>query len=102
MLYPNGGVQPRHPSSLYEFLLEGVILFLILWLFSARPRPRFAVSALFLITYGIFRFVLEFFRQPDQQLGFIAWDWLTMGQLLSFPMVLVGCVTMYWSYRRKI
>ena len=102
MLYPNGGVQPRHPSSLYEFLLEGVILFLILWLFSARPRPRFAVSALFLITYGIFRFVLEFFRQPDQQLGFIAWDWLTMGQLLSFPMVLVGCVTMYWCYRRKI
>lgn len=101
MVYPNGGALPRHCSPLYEFLLEGVVLFILLWSFSSRRRPRFAVASLFLIAYGLFRFVLEFFRQPDPQLGFIAWNWLTMGQLLSFPMVLIGCVTMYWSYRRS-
>jgi phosphatidylglycerol:prolipoprotein diacylglycerol transferase len=100
MIYTNGGPLPRHPSPLYEFLLEGVVLFILLWWFSSRRRPRFAVTSLFLVAYGVLRFVLEFFRQPDPQLGFIAWHWLTMGQLLSFPMVLVGCITMYWSYTR--
>lgn len=101
MIYPNGGVLPRHPSPLYECLLEGVVLFIILWVFSSRRRPRFAVTSLFLILYGLFRFILEFFRQPDPQLGFIAWHWLTMGQILSFPMMLVGCITMYWTYARS-
>ncbi len=90
IIYPNAGNQTRHPSQLYEFLLEGLVLFVILWIFSAKPRPRLAVSALFLFFYGIFRFTMEFFRQPDPQFGFIAFGWLTMGQLLSFPMILLG------------
>lgn len=101
MLYPNAGPLPRHPSELYEFLLEGVLLFIILWCYSMKSRPRFAVSALFLFCYGFFRFFAEFFRQPDPQLGFIAWNWLTMGQLLSFPMILIGCVSFLWVTKKK-
>ncbi|HEV8078377.1 MAG TPA: prolipoprotein diacylglyceryl transferase, partial [Marinobacter sp.] len=70
----------RHPSQLYQFALEGVLFFIILWWFSAKPRPRMAVSGLFLICYGVFRFAVEFVRQPDAQLGYLASDWLTMGQ----------------------
>jgi len=81
---------PRHPSQLYESFLEGFVLFLILWFFSSKPRPRFAVSSLFLLGYGCLRFFCEFFRQPDPQWGFIAFGWLTMGQLLSLPMILIG------------
>lgn len=80
----------RHPSQLYEAFLEGLVLFVILWMYSAKPRPVGAVSGLFLIFYGVFRFIVEFFRQPDVHLGFIAFDWLTMGQLLSIPMILLG------------
>jgi len=92
MIYPLGGSMPRHPSELYEFLLEGILLFIILWWFSSKPRPRWAVSGLFLLGYGCFRFFCEFFRQPDPQLGFIMWNWLTMGQLLSLPMILIGAI----------
>ncbi|MFE8072749.1 prolipoprotein diacylglyceryl transferase [Marinobacteraceae bacterium S3BR75-40.1] len=91
---------PRHPSQLYEFALEGVALFILLWWFSAKPRPRAAVSGLFLLGYGVFRFTVEFFRQPDAQLGFIAMHWLTMGQLLSAPMIVAGAIMMVWAYRR--
>lgn len=91
---------PRHPSQLYQFALEGVVLFLVLWWFSAKPRPRMAVSGLFLTLYGIFRFAVEFVRQPDPQLGYIAFDWLTMGQLLSTPMILAGLVLVVFAYRR--
>ena len=101
MIFPNGGLLPRHPSQLYEFLFEGVILFIILWRYSSRPRPRTAVSGLFLICYGSFRFALEFFRQPDVQLGFIAFDWLTMGQLLSMPMILLGIFLIKKAYRNS-
>lgn len=94
MVFPGVGPQPRHPSQLYEFLLEGVLLFIILWWYSAKPRPRFAVSALFLLGYGTFRFICEFFRQPDPQLGYIAWGWLTMGQLLSVPMMIIGLISL--------
>ncbi|HKJ21755.1 MAG TPA: prolipoprotein diacylglyceryl transferase, partial [Gammaproteobacteria bacterium] len=97
---PRAGGIPRHPSQLYEFLLEGVLLFTILWLYSKKPRPTMAVSGLFLICYGAFRFTAEFFRMPDPQLGFIAFGWLTMGQLLSAPMVLLGGAMMWWAYRR--
>lgn len=100
MLYPNAGPLPRHPSELYEFFMEGILLFIILWLFSKKPRPRMAVSALFLIFYGIFRCIGEYFRQPDAQLGFIAFDWLTMGQLLSIPMILIGFYLLHRAYRR--
>ncbi|HLD84316.1 MAG TPA: prolipoprotein diacylglyceryl transferase [Coxiellaceae bacterium] len=101
MVYPNAGPLPRHPSEIYEFLLEGVALFLILWFFSAKPRPRLAVSALFLLGYGCFRFFCEFFRQPDPQYGYFAWDWLTMGQILSFPMIITGIIALYFIYKRK-
>ncbi len=90
MVFSNAGTEPRHPSQLYEFLAEGIVLFIILWLFSAKKRPQKAVSGLFLVGYAIARFGCELFRQPDIQLGFIALDWLTMGQLLCIPMLLVG------------
>jgi len=98
MIYPKAGPLPRHPSELYEFLLEGVLLFIILWWFSAKPRPRFAVSAMFLLCYGSFRFFAEFFRQPDPQLGYLAWGWLTMGQILSAPMIIGGAIALGWIY----
>ncbi|WP_455210005.1 prolipoprotein diacylglyceryl transferase [Kaarinaea lacus] len=104
MVFPGGGPLPRHPSQLYEFLLEGVVLFFILWIFSAKPRPRMAVSGLFALCYGIFRFLVEFVRQPDAYMGdggFIAFGWLTMGQLLSLPMILVGMALLWWAYHRK-
>jgi phosphatidylglycerol:prolipoprotein diacylglycerol transferase len=99
MVYPQAGPIPRHPSEIYEFLLEGVLLFIILWWFSAKPKPRGAVSALFLIGYGSFRFIAEFFRQPDPQLGFVAFGWLTRGQELSLPMILIGIIILIWAYR---
>jgi len=92
----------RHPSQLYQFALEGVLFFIILWWFSSRPRPRMAVSGLFLVCYGVFRFVVEFVRQPDPQLGYLAFDWLTMGQVLSFPMILAGGGLMLIAYRRGV
>ena len=90
MVFPNGGPLPRHPSQLYESFAEGILLFIIVWLYASKPRPRGTISGLFLCSYGIIRFICEFFREPDLQLGFIAFDWLTMGQLLSIPMIIVG------------
>ncbi|KOR28781.1 prolipoprotein diacylglyceryl transferase [Achromatium sp. WMS2] len=81
---------PLHPSQIYEALLEGLFLFLILRIFSARPRPMMATSGLFLLTYALIRITLEFFRQPDAQLGYIAFNWITMGQVLSIPMFIAG------------
>lgn len=94
-------VLARHPSQLYQFALEGVLFFIILWWFSAKSRPRMAVSGLFLVCYGIFRFLVEFVRQPDAQLGYLAFDWLTMGQVLSFPMLVAGLALMFIAYRRS-
>ena len=91
----------RYPTQLYEALLEGVILFFILWFFSKKNRPLMATSALFSIFYGIFRFIIEFIRAPDSHIGYLAFEWLTMGQLLSFPMVLVGLFVFYKSYYIK-
>ncbi|MEJ2609810.1 MAG: prolipoprotein diacylglyceryl transferase [Candidatus Thiodiazotropha sp.] len=93
---------PVHPNQLYEFLLEGVLLFLILWLFSAKPRPQMAVSGMFLICYGVFRFAIEFVRLPDLHIGYLAFDWLTMGQLLSLPMILFGFLLLYLAYRPTV
>lgn len=100
MVFPGAGPQPRHPSQLYEFALEGVVLFVVLWWFSARPRPRMAVSGLFLTLYGLFRFAVEFVRAPDPGLGSVAFGWMTMGQLLSLPMLVAGVVMLYLAYRR--
>lgn len=99
MIFPTGGPLPRHPSQLYEALLEGVLLFVILWLYSSKPRPAMAVSGLFLLGYGTFRFCVEFVREPDIQLGYLAFDWLTMGQLLSAPLIVGGAALMWWAHR---
>lgn len=101
MIYPQAGSVPRHPSEIYEFLLEGVLLFIVLWFYSAKPKPRMAVSALFLLGYGVFRFFAEFFRMPDPQYGYLAFGWLTMGQILSFPMILLGIILMWIAYHRQ-
>jgi len=92
---------PLHPTQLYEALLEGLVLFVLLWWFSARPRPRMAVSGLFLLGYGVFRFAVEFVRMPDAHMGYLAFGWLTMGQLLSAPMILGGAFLLTLAYRRS-
>ena len=91
----------RHPSQLYQAALEGLALFVILWAYSARPRPVGAVGGAFLLGYGVFRFIAECFREPDAHLGFVALDWITMGQILSLPMMLAGLLLMIWAYRRR-
>jgi phosphatidylglycerol:prolipoprotein diacylglycerol transferase len=90
----------RHPSQLYQFALEGVLLFIVVWMFSRKPRPTGAVSGLFLIGYGVMRFVAEFARAPDDFLGLLALG-LSMGQWLSLPMVAAGVAMMAWAYRRN-
>ena len=101
MVFPHVDQLPRHPSQLYEVALEGVALFILLWWFSSNPRPRLAVSGVFALGYGSFRFFIEFFREPDQQIGFIAFEWLTMGQLLSVPMAAGGILLLFLSYNKQ-
>lgn len=101
MVFPGAGPLARHPSQLYEALLEGLALFLILWFYSSKPRPRFAVSALFLLCYGVFRTFLEFYRVPDSQYGYFAFNWLTMGQILSVPMIVLGASFLWYVYRYR-
>ena len=102
MVFPRDPLAlPRHPSQLYQFLLEGCLLFVILYLFSRKPRPPWAVSGLFLLGYGLMRFFAEFFREPDAHLGFQAFGWLTRGQLLSTPMLVVGLGLLLYAYRRQ-
>jgi phosphatidylglycerol:prolipoprotein diacylglycerol transferase len=91
--------EARHPSQLYEALLEGVVMFAVLYLYSRKPRPRYAVSGLFLVLYGTFRFAIEFVREPDAQLGYLAFGWVTMGQVLSAPLIVFGVVLLLMSRR---
>lgn len=89
----------RHPSMLYEAFGEGLLLFIVLWFYSAKPRPMMAVSGLFLLGYGIARFCVEFVRLPDRHIGYLAdTDWLTMGHVLTTPMILGGLALMLWAY----
>ena len=97
LAFPHMGPELRHPSALYQFALEGVVLFIVLWWFTRRPRRTGAASGLFLLLYGVFRFAVEFVRLPDPQLGFIAFGWMTMGQLLTLPMIIGGLVLVAWS-----
>jgi len=101
MVFPLEGANAvaRYPSQLAEAMLEGLVLFVILWWYSARPRPEGSVAGLFLIGYGTFRILVEFLREPDAHIGFLAFDWLTMGQVLSLPLVILGLIM--WSYARS-
>jgi phosphatidylglycerol:prolipoprotein diacylglycerol transferase len=102
MVFPTDPEQlARHPSQLYQFALEGVALFTILWFYSRKPRPTMAVSGMFAACYGVFRFIVEFVRVPDAQLGYLAWDWLTMGQVLCLPMILGGIGLIAYAYKRQ-
>ena len=98
MVFPSAGPELRHPSQLYELLLEGLILFILVWWFSAKSRQPGRVTGLFLVGYGVSRFMVEFVREPDGHLGFVWLDWMTMGQLLTVPMMLVG---LWLLLRRK-
>ncbi len=100
MIFAQGGPVPRHPSQLYQFALEGLLLFAILWLYSAGRRPAGAVSGAFLLGYGVFRFSAEYFREPDNFLGLLALD-LSMGQWLSLPMIAAGAGLLAWAYGRR-
>ena len=97
VVFPGAGPLPRHPSQLYEAALEVLLLFIILWVFSLKPPKVGAVSGLFALAYGVFRFAVEFVRMPDVQLGYLAFGWLTMGQLLCVPLILAGA----WLLCRK-
>jgi len=101
MVFPHVDAQPRHPSMLYEAMLEGLVFFLILWIFSRKPRPTMAVSGLYLLCYGVFRFLVEFVRMPDAQIGYLVFNWVTMGQVLSLPMIVIGAAFLVYAYRRK-
>ncbi|TXT25018.1 MAG: phosphatidylglycerol:prolipoprotein diacylglycerol transferase [Gallionellaceae bacterium] len=101
MVFPNVDHTPRHPSQLYEFALEGVALFALLWLYSAKPKPVGATSGLFLVGYGSFRFLAEFTRNPDDGIFGLMTFGVSMGQWLSLPMVLAGAVMMVWAHRNS-
>jgi phosphatidylglycerol:prolipoprotein diacylglycerol transferase len=98
MVFPQVDATPRHPSQLYQFGLEGLLLFAVLWIYTRRPRPTGAASGLFLVGYGLCRFVAEYAREPDSFLGVLALG-LSMGQWLSLPMVVAGIVMMIWAFR---
>lgn len=100
MVFPHVDNQVRHASQLYEVIGEGILLFIILWLFSSKQRPLGAVSGLFLVGYGIARSFVEFFRVPDNS-DFLGIEWLTQGQLLSIPMIVIGLALIVWAYRNK-
>jgi len=99
MVFPQAGPEPRHPSQLYQFGLEGLLLFAVLWIYTQRRRPLGAASGLFLVGYGVCRFVAEYAREPDSFLGYLALG-LTMGQWLSLPMIAIGAVMIRWAYGR--
>ncbi len=100
IIFHNGGPLPRHPSQLYEFALEGVLLLIILLAFTRKPKPNGSTSGLFLLAYGVFRIIAEFARQPDPQLGFLTFG-LTMGQILSIPMVIIGTILIIYAYKNN-
>jgi phosphatidylglycerol:prolipoprotein diacylglycerol transferase len=101
MIFPNGGDVARHPSQLYEAFLEGFVLFVIVWLYTQKPRPTMAATGLAVMCYGCFRFFVEFYRLPDAHLGYLALDWVTMGQILSTPMIIIGAGLMIFAYKRE-
>ena len=101
MVFPGAGPEARHPSQLYEAALEGLVLFAVLWWYSRRPRPRMAVSGLFLVGYGAARCLVELVREPDAHIGYLAFGWLTAGFLLSVPMLIFGAALLWWGLRPR-
>ena len=101
MVFPTGGPLPRYPSQLIEFFLEGVVLFTVLWCTTIKPKPRFYMFGMFLTLYGLFRIIAEHFRQPDPQLGYILFNCITMGQILSIPMVIAGIIFLRLAYKNS-
>ncbi len=99
IIFPEAGPEPRHPSQLYQFALEGVVLFIILNLFWRKLPPRGAISGMFLLFYGLFRFLVEFVRQPDSQLG-LYFNEISMGQILSTPMIVAGALMVWAAYKQ--
>jgi phosphatidylglycerol:prolipoprotein diacylglycerol transferase len=100
MVFPqSGSMQPRHPSQIYQFLLEGLLLFVLLWLYARRPRRQGEVAAAFLVGYGVLRFVAEYFREPDAFLGLLSLG-LSMGQWLCLPMIVAGAALWLWAQRQ--
>jgi phosphatidylglycerol:prolipoprotein diacylglycerol transferase len=93
--------QVLHPSQLYEAVLEGLVMFAILWWFTSKPRWRLAPAGLFLALYGLFRFLVEFVRVPDANMGYFAFGWLTMGQILSLPVLAAGLAMLAFAYTRR-
>lgn len=100
VIFPAAGPEPRHPSQLYEAALEGVLLFAVLWIYAAKPRAASRVTALFAIGYSVVRFAVEFVRVPDAHLGYLAFGWLTMGQLLCIPLFVTGLALAVYTQRR--
>ncbi len=102
MIFPNVDSLTRHPSQLYQMAGEGFLLFVFLWWFSRKPRPRMSVAAMFMIGYGVLRTSAEFFREPDAHIGYLLGGYLTQGMLLSLPMVLIGVVMMVFAYKTPV
>jgi len=100
IVFHNAGPLPRHPSQLYEFALEGVVLLIILLLFIRKPKPVGSVAGLFLLGYGTFRFIIEFAREPDAHLGLLTLG-MSMGQILSLPMIVIGAILMVYAYKHN-
>ena len=98
VIFPAKDLTPRHPSQLYEMFLEGFVLFVLLGLFSMKARPRYVVSGMFLAGYGLSRILVEFVREPDNHIGYLAFDFVTMGQVLSMPMVVIGLALVFYGY----
>ncbi len=100
MVFPQVDNIARHPSQLYQAFLEGLVLFIVLNWFRKRSPPVGAISGLFLVGYGMARIIVEFVREPDAQLGYVAWGWVTQGQVLSVPMILLGVLFMWFAYKK--
>jgi phosphatidylglycerol:prolipoprotein diacylglycerol transferase len=101
MVFPGAGSLPRHPSQLNEAILEGFILFIIIWFYTNKLRPVMSATGLALFLYGSFRFFIEFFRVPDAHLGYLAFNWVTMGQILSLPMIMIGVFLFFYAYKKS-
>jgi phosphatidylglycerol:prolipoprotein diacylglycerol transferase len=99
VVFPSGGPLARHPSQLYEAFFEGLVLFIILYVFTKKPRPAGSVGGLFLLGYGVFRFAIEYFREPDAHLGLFG-GFISMGQILSLPMIIAGLGLILWAYKK--